>query len=85
MREIASLMPRFHGLGTPQPMQHARFRHFHAARVAGAMMVLARQVQHAMHDQMRQMVLQGAGPGHGLPPHRAKRQDDFPWARSGGS
>ena len=53
---VAAAHARFHGLGTPQPVQDARLRQFHAARLAGMVVVVAAQVQRAVHDQMRQVM-----------------------------
>ena len=38
------------------PVQDARLGHFHPAGFAGLVVVVALQVQRAVHDEMRQMM-----------------------------
>ncbi len=59
---------RFQGLGTPMRCRMRDFGHFHAAGVAGMVVVLAAQVQRAMDDQMRQMVAGAAALARPPPP-----------------
>ena len=70
-------------VGHAQAVQDARLGHLHAARLAGVVVVVAGQVQRAVHHQMRQMVRRAACRRRRLPPHRAEGQDDL--ARQAGA
>ena len=59
---------RFQGLGTPMP-RRIRTSPFPSARVAGMVVILALQMQRAMHHQMGQMVRR---PAALAPPPRAR-------------
>ena len=58
-------------------MQQAGFGHFHAAGVAGMVVIEAQEVQRAMHDQMRQVMRHAPACRGRLPPDDAKRQHQF--------
>ncbi len=58
-------------------MEQAGFGHFHAAGVAGVVVVMALQMQRAMHDQMRQMMGDAASGGGGFAPDHAQSEDHF--------
>jgi hypothetical protein len=49
-------------------VQDARFGEFHAARIAGVVMVVAGEMQRAVHHQVRQVVRWQAASGGGLAP-----------------
>ena len=51
----------FPGVGHADSVQDAGFGHFHAAGVAGMVVVLTAQVQRAVDDQMRQVMRRAAG------------------------
>ena len=58
-------------------MQDTRFGHFHAAGVAGSIVVMTAQVQGAMNHEMRQMMCHAPAGRRRFSPYDAKRQHDF--------
>ena len=55
-------------------MQDARLGQFHAPRLARMVVVVAGQVQRAVHDEMREMMRRAAAGGGGLAADHAERQ-----------
>ena len=68
---------RFPRVGNAQSVQQAGFGHFHAAGVAGMVVIVAQQMQRAMHDQMRQVMRHAPARRRRLAPDDAKRQHQF--------
>lgn len=62
-------------------MQNARLGQFHASRVARVVVVVAGEMQRAMHDQMREVVRRATPLGRGLASDDAKREQHL-WRRS---
>jgi hypothetical protein len=55
-------------------VQYARLCHFHAPGLAGEVVVVATQMQGAVHDEMRQVMRWAAAGGGGLAAYGFERQ-----------
>ena len=75
--------PVFPRIGHADASQDTGFFHFHAARVAHVVMVVAAEVQCAMDHQVSQMVRNGASRSARLAAHGAQGQHDVPAEEAG--
>ena len=65
-------------VGHAEPVQDARLGHFHPARLAGRCVVVAGEMQRAMHDEVREVMRRPPARGGRLAPDHAERQHDLP-------
>ena len=65
------------GSGTAQPVQDAGLGEFHASRLSSVVMVVAGQMQRAVHDEMGEVMRRTASGGGGLAADHAERQHDL--------